>query len=246
MYVLFSFSQCIDSNLSALNVLSQLMPALHGFYRAISSTSYSWTLPQWEAFTMCLKRLCSSKMIDRLNHLIVDILQKENADAETLAHVQTFVSRYVSQGRPLSGYFMVCCVLETEWTVLAQVLAPPSTKTQCSVAEEAAAANRAWILLTKNPALELDVTDETTKIVLKDTIKYAMQCFADLLVQIEDMDSSPPLDTYAWETVSESLVCSHSFDYVSGKLTAHRNSLPSAHWLFEKLTNSCTIAFCSF
>lgn len=144
-------------------------------------------------------------MIDRLNHLLVDILQKENADADTLTHVQTFVTRYIGQGRPLSGYFMVCCVLETEWTVLAQVLAPPTT-TRCPVVEEAAAANQAWIALTRNTTVELEIPSETTKIVLKDTIKYAMQCFADLLIQIQDMESSPPFDTYAWETISESLV----------------------------------------
>jgi phosphatidylinositol 4-kinase len=188
----------------ALNVLTQLMPALHGFYRAISSTSYRWTLPQWETLTLYLKSLCSSQTIDRLNHLLVDILQKEHADAETLAYVQTFVARYVSQGRPLSGYFMVCCVLETEWTVLAQVLAPP-TRSQYPVVE-AAAANKAWLSLTRNSALELDISNEDTKIVLNETIRYAMQCFTDLLIQIEEMDSAPSVDTYAWETVSESLV----------------------------------------
>src|SRR6266567_4155678 len=113
------------------------MPALHGFYRAISSTSYSWTISQWETLTVHLKSLCSTKVIDRLNHLLLDIIQKENADADTFRHVQTFVARYAMQGRPLSGYFMVCCVLETEWTVLAQVLAPPIL-TKSPVVEAAA------------------------------------------------------------------------------------------------------------
>jgi phosphatidylinositol 4-kinase len=203
---IFSFvSQTIDQieSSTSLDVLTQLMPSLHGFYRAISSTAYSWTLEQWRTLTLLLQRLCSSDIIDRLNHLLVDILQKEQLEADTLRHVQTFVTRYVSQGRPLSGYFMVCCVLETEWTVLAQVLAPP-TSTKGPVIE-AAAANRAWHSLTRNAAQELDIDNEDTRVVLKDTIKYAMQCFTDLLVQIEDMDSEPSLDTYAWETVSESL-----------------------------------------
>lgn len=153
---------------------------------------------------MHLKVLCSSKTIERLNHLLVDILQQENADTETLRHVQTFVTRYVGQGRPLSGHFIVCCVLETEWTVLAQVLAPP-TNTRTAVVE-AAAANKAWISLTKNAALELDIESEQTKDVLKDTIRYALQCFNDLLLQIEEMEAAPSIDTCAWETVSESLV----------------------------------------
>ncbi|KAF9475060.1 hypothetical protein BDN70DRAFT_996680 [Pholiota conissans] len=203
---IFSFVSKIIQEIhksTSLNVLTQLMPALHGFYRAISSTSYYWTLSQWEMLTLHLKSLHSSKTIDRLNHLLVDILQKEKADAETLEYVQTFVTRYVSQGRPLSGYFMVCCVLETEWTVLAQVLAPP-TKSQYPVVE-AAAANKAWLSLTRDSALELDISSEETKTVLKDTVRYAMQCFTDLLLQIEDMENVPSVDTYAWETVSESL-----------------------------------------
>ena len=183
------------------------MPALHGFYRAISSTSYCWTLSQWEALTTHLKILCSPVIIDRLNRLLLDIVQQEIADADTFRYVQTLVARYVAQGRPLSGYFMVCCVLETKWTILAQALAPPLTTRSPVV--EAAAANKAWLSLTRNAALELDIKSDRTKFILKDTIQYAMKCFSDLLVQIEEMDSEPSLDTYAWETISESLVCFH-------------------------------------
>ena len=183
------------------------MPALHGFFRAISSTFYYWTLSQWEALTTHLKILCSPGIIDRLNRLLLDIIQRENADEDTLRYVQTLVARYVAQGRPLSGYFMVCCVLETEWTILAQALAPPLAARNPVV--EAAAANKAWLSLTRNAALELDIEDDRTKTVLRDTIQYAMKCFSELLVQIDEMDSEPSLDTYAWETMSESLVRSH-------------------------------------
>jgi phosphatidylinositol 4-kinase len=183
------------------------MPALHGFYRAISSTFYCWTLSQWESLTTHLKILCSSGIIDRLNRLLLDIVQCENVDVGTLGYVQTLVARYVAQGRPLSGYFMVCCVLETEWTILAQALAPPLAVKSPVV--EAAAANKAWLSLTRDAALELNIEDDKTKIILKDTIQYAMKCFSDLSVQLEQMDSEPSLDTYAWETMSESLVRSH-------------------------------------
>ena len=183
------------------------MPALHGFYRAISSTLYCWTLSQWEALTTYLKVLCSSGIIDRLNRLILDIVQLENTDADTLGYVQTLVARYEAQGRPLTGYFMVCCVLETEWTILAQALAPPPAKRSPVI--EAAAANKAWLSLTRNAALELNIEGDRTKILLRDTIRDTMKCFSDLLVQIEQMDSEPSLDTYAWETMSESLVRSH-------------------------------------
>lgn len=143
---------------------------------------------------------------------MVDILQAEDADAETLRFIQTFVSRYVGQGRPLSGYFIVCCALETEWTVLAQALAPSPTAVTGNVIE-AAAANKAWLSLMRRAGLHLDITDERLKETLNNTVKYSMQCFTDLLVQIEDMDAEPSIDTYAWETMSESLVDSQFMLY---------------------------------
>ena len=180
------------------------MPAFHGFYRAISSTSYCWTLPQWVALTSHLKSLCSVQIIDRLNRLAADLILGGQVDEDTFTHIKTFVTRYVAQGRPLSGHFMVCCVLETEWTVLAQVLAPPGTPRGQVI--EAAAANKAWIALTRQAAVELDIEAEGIRQTLKDTVKYALQCFTDLLVQMEEMDSEPSIDTCAWETLSESLV----------------------------------------
>jgi phosphatidylinositol 4-kinase A len=144
-------------------------------------------------------------MVDRLNRLLVDILQNEDADELTLPFIQTFVSRYVTQGRPLSGYFVVCCVIETEWTVLAQVLGSTPPKNSSTIAE-AAAANKAWLSLMHHAAHELDISDEKIEHSLKCTISYAMQCFTDLLMQIKEMDVEPALDTYAWETMSESLV----------------------------------------
>jgi phosphatidylinositol 4-kinase len=71
---------------------------------------------------------------------------------------------------------------------------------------EAAAANKAWSALSRNPALGLNIDDEDIKQTIRGAITYAMQCFSDLLCQIEEMDTDPNLDTYAWETMSESLV----------------------------------------
>jgi hypothetical protein len=48
--------------------------------------------------------------------------------------------------------------------------------------------------------------DEETKETLRNVIRDALQCFSDLLEQIEGMETEPPVDTYAWETMSESLV----------------------------------------
>ncbi|KAJ6608572.1 hypothetical protein B0H10DRAFT_524147 [Mycena sp. CBHHK59/15] len=203
---IFSFiSRIVDkiNTGSSLDILTQLTPALHGLYRAISSTSFQWTIAQWQQLAYHMGGLCVPHVVDRLNHLVIDILQKESADADTLHFVQTFVSRYVSRGRPLSGYF-VCCVIESNWTVLAQALVPPDTTNHGPV-NEAAAANKAWVSLTRHSALELEITDEKIEKALKATVEYSMKCFTDLFVQIQEMDTEPSLDTYAWETMSESL-----------------------------------------
>jgi phosphatidylinositol 4-kinase len=95
--------------------------------------------------------------------------------------------------------------METEWTVLAQVLAPPPP-TNSSTITEAAAANQAWLSLMRNAAHELDISDMEVENTLKTTIKYSTQCFTDLFLQIREMEVETSLDTYAWETMSESLV----------------------------------------
>ncbi|KAF8891248.1 hypothetical protein BD779DRAFT_1514119 [Infundibulicybe gibba] len=209
---------------SSLDVLTQLTPAIHGLYRAISSTPFPWKSTSWEQLTSRLNVLCAPEMVDRLNRLVVDIIHDPDTDIDSLRFVQTFVARYISQGIPLSGYFMVCCVIETEWTVLAQVLAPLPSGSARHNAIEAAAANGAWLSLMRSAALEIDISSGAIKDTLKMTVEYSMKCFTDLLVQIEEMDSEPALDTYAWETMSESLklasVCSVALREVDEKLYA--------------------------
>ncbi|KAJ7217187.1 hypothetical protein GGX14DRAFT_440647 [Mycena pura] len=189
---------------TSLDILTQLTPALHGLYRAISSTPFQWTITQWQKLDAHLGGLCAPEVVDRLNNLLLDILQEESADADTLHFVQTFVSRYVSRGRPLSGYFIVCCVIETNWTVLAQVLASPEVSKHGPF-NEAAAANKAWVSLMRHATSELEIKDTKIREALKVAVEYSMKCFSDLFVQIQEMDSEPSLDTYAWETMSESL-----------------------------------------
>jgi phosphatidylinositol 4-kinase len=190
---------------SAVDVLTQLIPAIHGLYRAITSTSFPWAASEWKQISTQCSALCAPEVVDLLNLLFVDIFKAGDADLETFRIIQTFVARYVSRGRPLSGSFIVCCVMETQWTVLAQALAPSQT-TKYGNAVEAAAANAAWLSLMRQAAVDLDLTDDTIQQALRETINYAMQCFTDLLVQLEELDSEPSLDTYAWETLSESLV----------------------------------------
>ena len=150
-------------------------------------------------------------MLERINRLLLDIHQEAEADpdmdATTIVFCHTFISRYIALGRPLSGYFIVCCVMEMQWTVLAQALAS-NPLVQKGQVREAAAANRAWVNLMKWPAKDLELDNqEETKEALRSVTRDALQCFNELLEQIENLETEPADDTYAWETMSESLVC---------------------------------------
>ncbi|KAG2100206.1 uncharacterized protein F5147DRAFT_710970 [Suillus discolor] len=201
---------------SSIDVLTHLTPCVHGLYRAITSTLYPWTASQWRLLSESLQFLIATPVLERINRLLLDIHQEAQsnpeADATSVAFCHTFISRYIAFGRPLSGYFIVCCVMEMEWTVLAQALASTPLVHKGQV-REAAAANKAWVNLMKCPAKDLGLeNDEETRKALRDIIRDALQYFSDLLDQIEVMETEPPIDTYAWETMSESLklasVCS--------------------------------------
>lgn len=198
-----------EDSTSECQILTQLVPALHGLYRAISSTSFPWTIAQWNTLTTQLSFLCSPEQVEKLNNVLISVPDLAETDPETHVFIDAFLARYISRGRPLSGYFLVCCIIETEWTILAQTLTPLQvTGFSFSKITEAAAANKAWNYLMRNAAEEVDFAEATEVAnTLKGTVKYAMQCFTDLLVQIEDMDGEPGLDTYASETMSECLVC---------------------------------------
>ncbi|KAL1668533.1 hypothetical protein GGF50DRAFT_96468 [Schizophyllum commune] len=207
---------------SSLDILTQIIPALHGFYRAVTTTSFPWTYKHWHALSAQFATICAPSVVDRLNNLLADIMQKDGPDEHILRFLHTFLARYLSRGRPLSGYFVVCCVLEIEWTVLAQVLAPQSPSP--GRPHEAAAANKAWLALMRQAPADVEVEDEEIRAFMKKTIKYAMKCFTGLLVQIEEMESEPSIDTYAWETMSESLklasICSVALKDLDDKLYA--------------------------
>lgn len=192
-------------------MLTQLTPSLHGLYRAITSTLFPWTVAQWELFSHALVGLVQDPILECINRLLLDIHQEAEANPgapETFFFCHAFISRYINFGRPLSGYFIVCCVMELQWTILAQALVATSAEgvQYRGPLKEAAAANKAWLSLMKRAAKKMPMEDGATKDTLNSTIRGSLQCFEDLLVQIQDMDVEPPIDTYAWETMSESLV----------------------------------------
>lgn len=162
-----------------------------------------------------MNSLFSTEVVAGLNHLLLNVLRTEEEDPDGVVFIRTFLSRYMSRGRPLSGYFIVCCVIEAQWTILAQALTSATPdEDQCTPAlVEAAAANKAWKALLREPTDESLAGSENYRNVLRTTIESSMKCFTNLLVQIEEMEAEPSEDSYAWETMSESLVCCLWMDF---------------------------------
>lgn len=191
-----------------MKVVTQAYPALHGLYRALVSTSFSWTVNDWLHLSDAIGVLLEAEVVDRLNNLVGDVIQLDDPNAHL---PQTVLSRYVSKERPLSGYFAVCCVMEIQWTVLAQTLVSlPEDKTPIASPiegmENAAAANAAWDALVSKKVSISEQYKQPVLDGLKQTLDQAMNCFTDLLAQMRELDGDPSMDTYAWETMAECLV----------------------------------------
>ena len=221
--------------LVANNVITQFAPSFHGFYRAIISTPFPWLVSEWQQISLSMSALFASEVVERLNNLLIDSARLTEDDRQEESFVRTFLSRYVASGRPLTGYFVVCCVIEIQGTVLAQSLFLPRDEVSCSVREEAAAAaNAVWTALINHPARVFHTYDEAIQTNLRNTIISAMRCYADLLVQIEELDGDPSIDTYAWETMSESLASTVSHWHETWLLVAYVHT--------QKLASICSVA----
>ncbi|SRR6266851_1393312 len=199
----------------ASEILTHHALSFHGLYRAIISTEFSWHYHGWASISEYLNVLFEPRVIERLNRCLFNVIQAEDDDLDVKNYIQALLSRYVLSGRPLNGYFLVCCVVEAQWTMLAQALYPSEAPVYPKSGEEAeaAAANKAWSTLTRDIPPEIGASEPSLESALKKSLELSTQTFTDLLVQIEEMDSEPSLDTYAWETMSESLVRS-SFSLV--------------------------------
>lgn len=192
-------------------VVREAYPAFHGLYRALISTSFAWTIAEWLNLSDILSELLEANTVDRLNDLLSQVLEL----SDSTAHVsQTLLERYVTKDRPLSGYFAVCCVMEIQWTVLAQTLVSTDEDTPKSVIseEEAAAANAAWNVLVSKRVVSESYSHKVLE-GLKGILNRAMECFTDLLAQMGEMDDDPSIDTYAWETMAECLVSRFIFNH---------------------------------
>ncbi|KAI0362486.1 atypical/PIKK/PI4K protein kinase [Trametes cingulata] len=218
---------------NAFHVLSQYAPSFHGFYRAIISIPFDWSPDEWCLLAQRLNELFEPEVVERLNRLPVDALSSTGEDIEKLSFMQTLVSRYVSRGRPLSGYFVVCCVIEAQWTILAQALGRAySAQNIISTHEEAEAANLAWQKLLRYGTPNSGFSGDSQRAALRATMKNALGTFTTLLVQIQEMDADPAEDSYCWETMSESLklaaVCCAALDQLDASLYDRLQTLLSA------------------
>ena len=90
--------------------------------------------------------------------------------------------------------------------MLTQALIPLESGAEEIQFSEAAAANHAWASLLHSPLATAAKTDKNFTVVLEASKQLSMECFTDLLMQIEKMDTVPSQDSYASETMSESLV----------------------------------------
>ncbi|TBU65484.1 atypical/PIKK/PI4K protein kinase [Dichomitus squalens] len=219
----------------SFDVLSQYAPAFHGLYRAVISIPFDWSPEEWRSLAEPLNQLFLPDTIERLNKLPIEALSGSGEDVEKITYVQTLVSRYISCGRPLTGYFIVCCVIEAKWTILAQAMSRTYSTKDIDVApapQEAAAANIAWQKLLKYHEPGNGFTEESQRVLLRTTMRNVLHIFATLLVLIQEMDSDPADDSYAWETMSESLklaaVCCAALDELDSGLYERLKTLLSS------------------
>jgi phosphatidylinositol 4-kinase len=154
--------------------------------------------------------LFTSNIPEHFNKLVLEALNvssEDLADESSEHFIKMFLGKYLSMSRPLTGYFMICCVVEIQWTILAQAIIPiQADDSSRKILDEAQASNAAWLALSKQPISNtIDRTGEE-KASLTDTINGSLQLFYELLSQVQEMDPDSTVDTYAWETMAESLV----------------------------------------
>ncbi|KZO97923.1 atypical/PIKK/PI4K protein kinase [Calocera viscosa TUFC12733] len=215
-------------------IVTQTLPSFHGLYRAIVSVPFPWSVTAWRALASLLSPLLSAELVERLNDILVDAIEADMSDDEytprftngsvpdrdaespigkprepqdprEATYKQTLLTRYVAAGRPLTGYFVACCVAEMQWTTLAEALHTPGQETFVAKPPVAAeASSLAWTTLLEG---KLDVSDELTeedKDGLKTTGLEASKWVSEMLAQIKDLEGMEG-DAYVREVMAESL-----------------------------------------
>lgn len=220
------------SSLLASIILSEHLPSFHGLYRALTSTPFAWSPTEWSSISSVTSELFAESSVNRLNDLTSEFAAEATNEeakefANTASFIRTIMHRYASLNRPLSGYFVVCEVMEIQWTVLGQIVFPPlcpdspasssSGAHRHSRSTEAEAANMVWQALMSSPFAKETVIgrfDSNTLGATRKALDAASKCFLDLLEQVQEFADIDP-ELYAFETLSESLV-GGKYCYVMG------------------------------
>jgi phosphatidylinositol 4-kinase A len=197
--------------LPAVEAISHVAPAFHGFYRAVVCTPFNWTLPEWESLATGIASLFGPTATDHFNNLAISFLETDDTDSPSTIYLQMFISRYLNVGRPLTGYFMICCVVEIQWVVLSQTFSKTIPSSDESIQLDAGrgtaeAANTAWGDLTRGLLKYEGVLDDSSKECLESTLCGSMLLFTELVSHLNGMGADTSLETYAWETMAETLV----------------------------------------
>ncbi|KAG2136420.1 hypothetical protein DEU56DRAFT_947108 [Suillus clintonianus] len=147
----------------------------------------------WLVFCASAIRSLSSRMYSSPQNISNPLLRLTSLNESTVSYLT-----YIKKPTPSPSPSATPSYLDTSHSdahradILSYVLAQALASTP--LVREAAAANKVWVDLVNCPA-------KTTRRQSKD----ALRCFSDPLEQIEAMDTEPPVETYAWETMPESL-----------------------------------------
>lgn len=199
--------------------MTHVLPAFNGLYRSFTSTPHSFNLNSFLLLSASLRAFLSPENVEHLNTRLLATpprptsglapspAQKRRQNANAL------LGRYRSNGRPLSGNFVVCAGQEMLWTMLSQVLTPSSALAEPILADAdaddgAEASNLAWDSLLRGAVAsgQLDLP-ETALANFQKSAERAMGVFEGMLVTVGQLKGEASAsDLYVFEVMSESLV----------------------------------------
>jgi hypothetical protein len=192
---------CADDSTSdwtptAEDVITHVLPAFNGLYRSFTSTPHSFTLPSFLLLSSSLAAFLTSAKVEHLNGLLHRPTQSPGASAaiKRQQNANALLGRYRSNGRPLSGNFLVCASQENP--------ADPDGE------DGAEASNLAWDLLLRGEAAQQPTSSPEGELVrIKETAERAMGVFEGMLANaIQLKAEANGTDLYLFEVMSESLV----------------------------------------
>ncbi|EJU05379.1 atypical/PIKK/PI4K protein kinase [Dacryopinax primogenitus] len=249
-HLIISFLSKILQQLSTAppqQVVTQTLPSFHGLYRALVSVPFPWSVAQWRALTSLLSQLLSAELVEKLNDILVNAIEADMSDDEEGMYKQSLLTRYVAAGRPLTGYFIACCVAEMQWTTLAQALHTPGEENFVPKPPvDAEASTLAWTALLEQ---KLDVSGDLTaedKEGLKNTGVEANKWVSEMLAQIKELEGMEG-DAYVREVMAESLkltaLCSVALqDLDSSPLTGLKVMLSDNAPVYDALVQEAALA----